>query len=104
MGYRVAELIHYDETGTNEKAIKKGNDWYAPSNRTNYNEYQTLDDAKAKADELQKASTELFRGNKDAKTFVFVMDDKDKIIYPREIPKQFRKLDLKLKFKPQERE
>ena len=107
MGYRVAEIIHDDEIGVDEKAIKKGNDWYAPSNRTNYNsilEYQAFDDAKAKANELQKTSTEMFRDRKGTETFVFVMDDKDKIIYPREIPKQFRKLELKLKFKPQERE
>jgi len=104
MGYRVAELIHYDEAGFNEKAIKKGNDWYAPPDRTNYNEYRTFDDAKAKADELQKVSTELFRDSKGTETFAFVMDDNDKIIYPREIPKQFRKPELKLKFKPQERD
>lgn len=104
MGYRVAELIRCDETDTNEKAIKRGNDWYAPPDRTNYNEYQTFDDAKAKADELQKTSTELFRDRKDAETFVFVMDDNDKIIYPQEIPKQFGKLEFKLKFKPQERD
>ena len=104
MGYRVAELIHCDEAGTNERAIKRGNDWYAPPNRTNYNEYRTFDDAKAKADELQKTSTELFRDRKGTETFVFVMDDNDKIIYPQEIPKQFGKLEFKLKFKPQERD
>lgn len=104
MGYRVAEFIRLDETETNEKAIKKEDGWYAPPSRTNYNEYLNFEDAKAKVDELQKSSTELFRDRKDAETFVFVMDDNDKIIYPQEVPKQFRKLEFKLRFKPQERD